>query len=173
MICNTNWLCVHVHWLILHRLIGDHRTVSVVWCLPCCLSVLQIFPSFSFSVSNISHSFWFVLFVCFLSTQVWPLTPGILTITRQCSRESKGTPLAWSVSTWPSPTGGGRGVSCREQYMFHSAPLWIVYFMYSPVFHSLLFTLSPGVPASTVVTGSSGGGWRSMDRSRRRHSSVW
>lgn len=39
-------------------------------------------------------------------------------------------------------------------------------------FHSLMFPLYSGVPASTVVTGSSGGGWRSMGRSRRRLSLV-
>lgn len=39
------------------------------------------------------------------------------------------------------------------------------------VFHSVIFPLYPGVPASTVATGSSGGGWRSMGRNRRRLSS--
>lgn len=37
--------------------------------------------------------------------QVWPLTPGIWTTTPPCSRGSNGTPPAWSVSTWLSPTG--------------------------------------------------------------------
>lgn len=39
-------------------------------------------------------------------TQVWPLTPGIWTITHRCFRGLKETPLVWSVLTWPSPTGG-------------------------------------------------------------------
>lgn len=81
--------------------------------------------------------------------QAWPLTPGIWTTTHRCSRGLKGTPPVWNVLTWPSPIGG---VVRSEQ--IGGTALCVVCFWYL-----YAARLSLSFPVSTVVTGSSGGGW--------------